>query len=38
VPGQFGFFVNVQVTRRNDLVSVDVRAFVNVREAFQVGW
>jgi hypothetical protein len=36
--GQFGLFVNVQITRRNDLVGVDVRAFVNVREAFQVGW
>src|SRR5262249_2464778 len=38
VLGQFGLFVNVQVARRNDLVSVDVRAFVYVREAFQVGW
>src|SRR5262249_56142529 len=36
--GQFRFLVNVQITRGYDFVRVDVRAFVNVRESFQVGW
>jgi len=36
--GQHRFLMFVQVARRDDFVGVDVRAFVYVREAFQVGW